>query len=140
MKYTSRDEVDILGRGNGGIVEIRNKIAQYEEPSPLFGFLLYRRRKVLIRYVPEECSRLVQGETIPVHGLLKKGLTECDSSSSCPLQCCDGTFLSPRRSIPYIIIQRTQRLDAVCCLFSAYSFWLDLVVDKFVTEEAVNGD
>lgn len=42
-------------------MEIRNAIAAYEEPSPLFGFLRYRRRNVLIKYVPEDCSRLVQG-------------------------------------------------------------------------------
>jgi hypothetical protein len=64
LKYVARDEIDLLGRGNGGIVEIRNAIAQYEEPSPLFGFLRYRRRNVLIKYVPEECSRLVQGEFV----------------------------------------------------------------------------
>lgn len=63
LKYVSRDQVELLGRGNGGIVEIRNAIAQYEEPAaPLFGFLRYRRRNVVIKYVPEECSRLVQGE------------------------------------------------------------------------------
>lgn len=62
LKYISRDEVDILERGNGGIVEIRNAISKFEEPSPLFGFLRYRRRSVLIRYVPEDCSRLVQGK------------------------------------------------------------------------------
>jgi hypothetical protein len=50
-----------LERGNGGIVEIRSAIAQYEEASPLLGFLRYRRRSVLIRYVPEGCSRLVKG-------------------------------------------------------------------------------
>ncbi len=61
LKYISRDEVDLLGRGNGGILEIRNAIAQYEELSPLFGFLRYRRRNVLIKYVPEGCSRLIQG-------------------------------------------------------------------------------
>ncbi|KUJ21867.1 uncharacterized protein LY89DRAFT_681244 [Mollisia scopiformis] len=66
LKYISRDEVELLGRGNGGIVEIRNAIAQYEEPSPLFGFLRYRRRNVLIKYVPEECSRLVQAR-VTVH-------------------------------------------------------------------------
>jgi hypothetical protein len=66
LKYVSRDGVELLGRGNGGIVEIRNAIAQYEEPSaPLFGFLRYRRRNVVIKYVPEECSRLVQGESLP---------------------------------------------------------------------------
>ncbi|CZR56982.1 uncharacterized protein PAC_06871 [Phialocephala subalpina] len=66
LKYISRDEIELLGRGNGGIVEIRNAIAQYEEPSPLFGFLRYRRRNVLIKYVPEECSRLVQAR-VTVH-------------------------------------------------------------------------
>jgi hypothetical protein len=63
IKYVSRDEVALLGRGNGGIVEIRNSIANFEEDSPLFGFLRYRRRNVLIKYVPESCSRLVQGKT-----------------------------------------------------------------------------
>ena len=64
LKYAARDEIELLGRGNGGIVEIRNAIAQYEEPAaPLFGFLRYRRRNVVIKYVPEECSRLVQGES-----------------------------------------------------------------------------
>ena len=66
LKYTSRDEIGLLGRGNGGIVEIRNAISQYEDPSPLFGFLRYRRRNVIIKYVPEECSRLVQGE-LPIY-------------------------------------------------------------------------
>lgn len=66
LKYISRDEVELLGRGNGGIVEIRNAIAGYEEPSPLFGFLRYRRRNVLIKYVPEDCSRLVQAR-VTVH-------------------------------------------------------------------------
>ena len=64
LKYIARDQVELLGRGNGGIVEIRNAISQYEEPAaPLFGFLRYRRRNVVIKYVPEECSRLVQGES-----------------------------------------------------------------------------
>ena len=64
LKYVSRDVIELLGRGNGGIVEIRNTIAQQEELAPLFGFLRYRRRNVLIKYVPEECSRLVQGEIL----------------------------------------------------------------------------
>lgn len=64
LKYVSRDEIEIAGRGNGGIVEIRNAIAQFEEASPLFGFLRYRRRNVVLKYVPEECSRLVQGKIL----------------------------------------------------------------------------
>ncbi|KAL0931389.1 gpi-anchored cell surface glycoprotein [Colletotrichum truncatum] len=70
LKYASRDDVELLGRGNGGIVEIRNQIAQYEneneDHSPLFGFLRYRRRNVIIKYLPEDCSRLVQAR-VTVH-------------------------------------------------------------------------
>ncbi|KAG0648805.1 hypothetical protein D0Z07_4728 [Hyphodiscus hymeniophilus] len=66
LKYVSRDEVELLGRGNGGIVEIRNTIAQFEESTPLFGFLRYRRRNVIIKYVPDDCSRLVQAR-VTVH-------------------------------------------------------------------------
>ncbi|KAL2024685.1 hypothetical protein VTK56DRAFT_6886 [Thermocarpiscus australiensis] len=66
LKYASRDEVELLGRGNGGIVEMRSNIAQYEEKSPLYGFLRYRRRNVIIKYLPEDCSRLVQAR-VTVH-------------------------------------------------------------------------
>lgn len=61
LKYASRDEVELLGRGSGGVVEVRNNVAQYDETSPLYGFLRYRRRNVLIKYLPEDCSRLIQG-------------------------------------------------------------------------------
>lgn len=53
LKYSSRDEVDLLDKGNGGIIEMRNAIAKYEEASPLYGFLRYRRRNVVLKYVPE---------------------------------------------------------------------------------------
>ncbi|KAF7547533.1 hypothetical protein G7046_g8973 [Stylonectria norvegica] len=66
LKYATRDEVEVLSRGNGGIVEIRNKIAEYDETSPLYGFLRYRRRNVLIKYLPEDCSRLIQAR-VAVH-------------------------------------------------------------------------
>ncbi|KAF1815749.1 hypothetical protein P152DRAFT_446778 [Eremomyces bilateralis CBS 781.70] len=66
LKYTSRDSVDILTRGNGGAVEAKSAIASYTEVSPLFGFLLYRRRKVLIKYIPEGTSRLMQAR-VAVH-------------------------------------------------------------------------
>lgn len=65
LKYTSRDEVDVLAKGNGGTVDMRNNIAQYEETSPLFGLLRYRRRNVIIKYLPEGCSRLIQGMSQP---------------------------------------------------------------------------
>ncbi|KAK8123678.1 hypothetical protein PG999_003596 [Apiospora kogelbergensis] len=60
LKYASRDEVELYGRGTTGVVEMRKAIAQFEEESPLYGFLKYRRRNVIIKYQPEGCSRLVQ--------------------------------------------------------------------------------
>ncbi|KAK2604365.1 hypothetical protein N8I77_007303 [Diaporthe amygdali] len=66
LKYVSRDEVQVLAKGNGGTVEMRNNIAQYEETSPLFGLLRYRRRNVIIKYLPEGCSRLIQAR-LAVH-------------------------------------------------------------------------
>lgn len=62
LKYESRDEVAVLGRGNGGIVEVRNAVAEYDETSPLYGFLKYRRRSVIIKYLPGDCSRIIQGK------------------------------------------------------------------------------
>ena len=61
LKYVSRDAVEVLARGTGGAAEARAAVAQYEDRSPLYGFLLYRRRKVLIKYLPEGTSRLLQG-------------------------------------------------------------------------------
>ncbi|KAK5018651.1 hypothetical protein LTR39_000859 [Cryomyces antarcticus] len=63
LKYISRDEVEILDRGNGGALEARSAIAQYTEKSPVYGFLLYRRRRVLIKYIPDGTSRLLQART-----------------------------------------------------------------------------
>jgi hypothetical protein len=64
LKYVSRDEVELLNRGSSGVVEIRGVISQYTEESPLYGFIRYRRRSILIKYVPEGTSRLIQGKTL----------------------------------------------------------------------------
>ncbi|THW76380.1 hypothetical protein D6D19_03186 [Aureobasidium pullulans] len=63
VKYTSRDEVTLLGSGQAGLSEARTAILQYEELSPLYGLVVYRRRKVLVKYVPEGTSRLLQART-----------------------------------------------------------------------------
>lgn len=64
LHYIARDEVALHERGTGGVPEIRNAIEGYEECSPLYGFLQYRRRKVIIRYMPEGLSRLILGMPI----------------------------------------------------------------------------
>ncbi|OSS43342.1 hypothetical protein B5807_11925 [Epicoccum nigrum] len=66
LKYTTRDAVDVLTTGTGGAHEARAAVAQYEDKSPLYGLLLYRRRKVLVKYIPEGTSRLLQAR-VAVH-------------------------------------------------------------------------
>lgn len=61
LKYVSRDEVALFDRGTGGVPDVRNAIDAFEENSPLYGFLQYRRRKVVLSYLPDDASRLVKG-------------------------------------------------------------------------------
>lgn len=78
LKYVSRDEVALHGRGTGGVPDVRSSVEAYEEKSPLYGFLQYRRRKVVLKYVPDGISRLMQGERLPLvacrTGMLRMGL------------------------------------------------------------------
>ncbi|SPO03040.1 uncharacterized protein DNG_05721 [Cephalotrichum gorgonifer] len=103
LKYAARDEVELLGRGNGGVSEIRNAIAEYEETSPLYGFLRYRRRSVLIKYLPEDCSRLIQAR-VTVHFL-----AVCERFSPH-----DSTF-----SISTAAELKDTKLSAACSLHAA---------------------
>lgn len=64
LKYISRDEIDLLKSGNGGLAELREAIAEYDEKSPLFGLIHFRRKRALLKYVPGGTSRLLQGETL----------------------------------------------------------------------------
>ncbi|KAM4062318.1 prolipoprotein diacylglyceryl transferase [Hirsutella rhossiliensis] len=66
LKYSERDAVELLSRGNGGVVEMRNAVLDYDETSPLYGFLKYRRRNVIVKHLPEDCSRLIQAR-VAVH-------------------------------------------------------------------------
>lgn len=55
----------LLNRGNGGLAEVEEVVNRYEEQSPLYGFVQYRRRKVILKYIPEGTSRLLQGDRSP---------------------------------------------------------------------------
>ncbi|KAL5598679.1 hypothetical protein BROUX41_003408 [Berkeleyomyces rouxiae] len=60
VKYASRDEVELHGSGSGSDPEIRAAVASYKDPSPLYGLLNYRDHKIILKYQPDDCSRLVQ--------------------------------------------------------------------------------
>ncbi|KAI0593492.1 hypothetical protein F4775DRAFT_496094 [Biscogniauxia sp. FL1348] len=122
LKYVSRDEVDLLGSGNGGVVEIRNAVANYEEPSPLYGFLRYRRRNVIVRYMPENCSRLIQARaTVHFNSVCErfapyntkfeittaKDLKDSKLSAACSLHAASGSSSSSSSSL------RRRRLNEI---------------------------
>jgi hypothetical protein len=67
LKYVSRDKLDLLGQGTGGIVEVRMTIAGYEDVSPLYGFMRYRNRSIIVKYLPDECGSLARGEFFNRH-------------------------------------------------------------------------
>lgn len=66
LKYAagSRDTVEVLQKGSGGVNEARTAVESYEEKSPLYGLVQYRRRKVILKYVPDGTSRVLQGRQI----------------------------------------------------------------------------
>ncbi|KAI1768976.1 hypothetical protein GGR53DRAFT_271373 [Hypoxylon sp. FL1150] len=122
LKYASRDEVELFDRGNGGIVDIRGAIAKYEETSPLYGFLRYRRRNVIIKYQPEDCSRLVQARAAVHFNAVCDRFTPCDTtfeisvakdlkdsklSAACSLHAASGSASSSSSSL------RRRRLNEI---------------------------
>ncbi|KAK1827938.1 hypothetical protein QBC39DRAFT_163954 [Podospora conica] len=114
LKYASRDELELLGRGTGGIAEVRNAVAQYEDTSPLYGFLRYRRRNVIIKYLPEDCSRLIQARaTVHFNSICEffspydtalsisdaKELRDTKLSAACSLHAASGSTSSSTSSL-----------------------------------------
>ncbi|KAJ5227049.1 uncharacterized protein N7469_007055 [Penicillium citrinum] len=114
LHYISRDEVDLLSRGTGGVPEVRNAIDNYEETSPLYGFLHYRRRKVILRYMPEGLSRLIQARSnVQFQSVTDKftpndtvlvlaqasDLNESALSSACLLHTASGSITSSSSSL-----------------------------------------
>ncbi|KAI0887113.1 uncharacterized protein GGS22DRAFT_104556 [Annulohypoxylon maeteangense] len=122
LKYSNRDEVELLSRGNGGIVDIRGAIAKYEETSPLFGFLRYRRRNVILKYEPDDCSRLVKARAAVHFNAVCERFAPCDTtfeistakdlkdsklSAACSLHAASGSASSSSSSL------RRRRLNEI---------------------------
>ncbi|KAH1296723.1 hypothetical protein KXV78_005375 [Aspergillus fumigatus] len=114
LRYVSRDEITLLDRGTGGVPDVRSAIDSYEEISPLYGFLQYRRRKVVLSYLPEGLSRLIQARTtVQFQSILDKfsphdtvfsftksaDLTESALSSACLLHAASGSITSSSSSL-----------------------------------------
>lgn len=114
LKYTARDEVKLLKRGSGGVIDIRDSITNHDEQSPLYGFVHYRRRKVILKYVPEGTSRLLQARvTVHFQSITEKftpydtvfsfatakGLNDVALSSACSLHTAAASIKSSSDSL-----------------------------------------
>lgn len=62
IKYVSRDDVELLCQGTNGTEEMREAAAKEPEDSPLYGFIRFRRRNILVKYVPDDTSRVLKGK------------------------------------------------------------------------------
>ncbi|KAL7268061.1 hypothetical protein RUND412_009329 [Rhizina undulata] len=63
IKYASRDEVELLSQGSNGAEEMRGVAMKELDDSPLYGFIRFRRRNILIKYVPEGTSRVLKARS-----------------------------------------------------------------------------
>jgi hypothetical protein len=69
IKYITRDEVELLKKGSNGTEEMRAAAMAEPDDSPLYGFVRFRRRNILVKYVPEGTSRVLKGEGFLVREL-----------------------------------------------------------------------
>ncbi|KAH0602286.1 uncharacterized protein H6S33_009830 [Morchella sextelata] len=63
IKYTSRDDVELLCQGINGAEEMREAAEKEPDDSPLYGFIRFRRRNILIKYIPEGTSRVLKARS-----------------------------------------------------------------------------
>lgn len=54
--------MELLTKGGDGAEGMRAVVMREPEDSPLYGFIRFRRRSVLVKYVPEATSRVLKGE------------------------------------------------------------------------------
>ncbi|KAJ6261901.1 hypothetical protein Dda_2700 [Drechslerella dactyloides] len=63
MKYETRDDIALLGKGASAVKEMRELISEQQDDSPIYGFIRYRRRNILIKLVPENTSRVLKARS-----------------------------------------------------------------------------
>lgn len=72
IKYVSRDEVELLAQGTNGAPEMRGHLANEPDDAPLFGYIRFRRKNVLVKYIPEAASRVIKGTYSDIIKMRKK--------------------------------------------------------------------
>lgn len=62
LKYETRDDIVLLGKGASAVKDMRELISSEPDDSPIYGFIRYRRRNILIKLVPDNTSRVLKGK------------------------------------------------------------------------------
>lgn len=127
LNYVSRDEVALLNRGTGGVPDVRNAVDGYEEASPLYGFLQYRRRKVILSYIPEDTSRLVKGVFVFV----------CVCLLGC-IPALNGTLVQTDAILESLLARTTVQFQSVLDRFSPHDTVFSLSKSSDLTESALS--
>ncbi|MCJ1433308.1 hypothetical protein MMC27_002667 [Xylographa pallens] len=100
LKYITRDEIDLLRAGTGGVVELRDAVTEYEEKSPLFGLLHHGREQVLLKYLPEGTSRLLQARlAVHLQAIVEKFAHHTLVSFANPTELSETTLSSSRSQL-----------------------------------------
>ncbi|KLO79595.1 Uncharacterized protein LW93_13289 [Fusarium fujikuroi] len=90
LKYASRDEVELLGRGSGGVVEVRNNVAGYDETSPLYARVAVHFNAVCDRFSPYDTIFEITEA---------KELKDTKLSAACSLHAASGSNSSSSSSL-----------------------------------------
>ncbi|KAF3902804.1 hypothetical protein AA313_de0205354 [Arthrobotrys entomopaga] len=63
LKYETRDDIALLGKGASAVKDMRELISHEPDDSPIYGFIRYRRRNILIKLVPDNTSRVLKARS-----------------------------------------------------------------------------
>lgn len=74
--------------------------------------------------------------TDPVYRCAKLNCSPSDGT----FQCCCRKILPLRYPIPYSNFKRPSRLDALRRMFTAYSLWLLIILDKLIEKKTIDGN
>ncbi|EWC48165.1 hypothetical protein DRE_02269 [Drechslerella stenobrocha 248] len=82
MKYESRDDVGLLDKGTSAVKDMRDLISQQPDDSPIYGFIRYRRRNILIKVVPDATSRVLKARSQVHFQSVVERFSPCDVTVS----------------------------------------------------------
>ncbi|KAK6351139.1 hypothetical protein TWF718_004310 [Orbilia javanica] len=82
LKYETRDDIVLLGKGASAVKDMRELISSEPDDSPIYGFIRYRRRNILIKLVPDNTSRVLKARSQVHFQSVVERFSPCDVTVS----------------------------------------------------------